>query len=98
MLSLSLSLPNFVPFFPHIDRMDKPLMIAQMQGKYQHIIIKECGHVMHEDNPDKIAETLDRFAKRNMVRIPFCHLLQFSVSTTSYGSQIALGELFVVIC
>lgn len=49
--------------------MDKPLMIAQMQGKYQHIIIKECGHVMHEDNPDKIAETLDRFAKRNMVRI-----------------------------
>ncbi|ANB15266.1 carboxylesterase-mitochondrial 37S ribosomal protein YmS2 [Sugiyamaella lignohabitans] len=47
------------------DRLDKPLMIGQMQGKYQLVVFAESGHFIQEDEPDKTALTLVDFWTRN---------------------------------
>lgn len=47
------------------DRLDKPLMIGQMQGKFQLVVIPEAGHFVHEDVPAKTVEVLVEFWKRN---------------------------------
>lgn len=47
------------------DRLDKPLTIAQMQGKYQLQIFPEAGHFVHEDIPEKVAGVVVDFWKRN---------------------------------
>jgi pimeloyl-ACP methyl ester carboxylesterase len=46
------------------DRLDKPLLIGQMQGKFQLEVINS-GHCVHEDQPDILAECLVGFYKRN---------------------------------
>ncbi|CAK5269955.1 unnamed protein product [Mycena citricolor] len=54
------------------DRLDKPLMIAQMQGKFQMIVAGGgVGHLLHEDNPTHIADILVEFWRRNdTLRLP----------------------------
>ncbi|KAI9851778.1 MAG: Protein phosphatase methylesterase 1 [Thelocarpon superellum] len=47
------------------DRLDKELMIGQMQGKYQLQVFPEAGHFIHEDLPEKTAMVLVDFYKRN---------------------------------
>lgn len=47
------------------DRLDKGLMVGQMQGKYQLIVFQESGHFVQEDAPDKTALSLIDFWKRN---------------------------------
>ncbi|GAA95069.1 uncharacterized protein L969DRAFT_95957 [Mixia osmundae IAM 14324] len=47
------------------DRLDKPLMIAQMQGKYQLVVFQEAGHCLHEDAPERLATTVLDFWRRN---------------------------------
>ena len=47
------------------ERLDKVLMIAQMQGKFQLEIFAESGHMIQEDEPEKTAQVLLSFAKRN---------------------------------
>ncbi|KAG5367183.1 Protein phosphatase methylesterase 1 [Yarrowia sp. B02] len=47
------------------DRLDKDLMVGQMQGKYQLIVFQESGHFVQEDAPDKAALSLIDFWKRN---------------------------------
>ncbi|CAG8579129.1 5447_t:CDS:2 [Paraglomus occultum] len=47
------------------DRLDTPLTIAQMQGKYQLVVMPEVGHQLQEDDPEKTAQTLVDFWKRN---------------------------------
>ena len=49
------------------DRLDTPLTIAQMQGKFQIVLMSECGHLVHEDDPEKFAMVLSRFMKRHFV-------------------------------
>ncbi|RPB19857.1 protein phosphatase methylesterase [Terfezia boudieri ATCC MYA-4762] len=46
------------------DRLDRELMIGQMQGKYQLLVIPEVGHFVHEDAPEKVASSLVEFHKR----------------------------------
>uniref|UniRef100_A0A0G4FBD7 Protein phosphatase methylesterase 1 n=1 Tax=Chromera velia CCMP2878 TaxID=1169474 RepID=A0A0G4FBD7_9ALVE len=46
------------------DRLDKPLMIAQMQGKFQVALVPQSGHVIEEDQPERVAGLLVEFAKR----------------------------------
>ncbi|KAJ1355533.1 Protein phosphatase methylesterase 1 [Parelaphostrongylus tenuis] len=48
-----------------VDRLDKELMIAQMQGKFQNTILPKVGHAVHEDSPDRLADEIARFAIRN---------------------------------
>ena len=47
------------------DRLDKDLMIGQMQGKFQLVVLPEAGHFIQEDVPDRTAELLVEFFRRN---------------------------------
>jgi len=49
------------------ERLDRELMIGQMQGKFQLIIVPGpgVGHMIHEDAPTKVAEILVEFWRRN---------------------------------
>lgn len=47
------------------DRLDKELMIGQMQGKFQLQVFPAAGHFLQEDLPEKTAEAVVEFVKRN---------------------------------
>ncbi|KAL8718521.1 MAG: hypothetical protein Q9225_004351 [Loekoesia sp. 1 TL-2023] len=47
------------------DRLDKELMIGQMQGKYQLQVFPEAGHFIQEDQPEKTAMVIVDFYRRN---------------------------------
>ncbi|KAF2155919.1 protein phosphatase methylesteras-like protein 1 [Myriangium duriaei CBS 260.36] len=47
------------------DRLDKELMVGQMQGKFQLTVIPEAGHFIQEDVPEKMAQLSVEFFKRN---------------------------------
>ncbi|KAF2850765.1 protein phosphatase methylesteras-like protein 1 [Plenodomus tracheiphilus IPT5] len=47
------------------DRLDKELMIGQMQGKFQLQVFPTAGHFLQEDQPEKTAEVVVEFIKRN---------------------------------
>ncbi|MCJ1283786.1 Protein phosphatase methylesterase 1 [Xylographa opegraphella] len=47
------------------DRLDKELMIGQMQGKYQLQVFPDAGHFIQEDLPAKTAGVLVDFWRRN---------------------------------
>lgn len=47
------------------DRLDKELMIGQMQGKFQLTVIPEAGHFVQEDCPEKTADVVAEFWRRN---------------------------------
>lgn len=55
-----------------VDRLDKDLMVGQMQGKFQMQILPLCGHAVHEDSPDDVADALSNF----MVRYKFAEPLE----------------------
>lgn len=50
-----------------VDRLDKPLIIAQMQGKFQYMLIPEAGHSIAEDQPEKTAKCILDFLRRNLL-------------------------------
>ncbi|RUS79278.1 hypothetical protein EGW08_012965, partial [Elysia chlorotica] len=52
------------------DRLDKDLMIGQMQGKFQLNLLPQCGHAVHEDLPGKVADILANFMLRHRVTEP----------------------------
>ncbi|KAF8960062.1 Alpha/Beta hydrolase protein [Flammula alnicola] len=47
------------------DRLDKELMIGQMQGKFQMVVIPDVGHMLQEDDPTRLAEILVEFWRRH---------------------------------
>ncbi|KAF2875023.1 protein phosphatase methylesteras-like protein 1 [Massariosphaeria phaeospora] len=47
------------------DRLDTELMIGQMQGKFQLQVFPAAGHFVQEDQPEKTAEVVAEFVKRN---------------------------------
>jgi len=47
------------------DRLDTDLTIAQMQGKFQMVLLPLAGHVIQEDDPAKTAQALLQFQQRN---------------------------------
>ncbi|XP_061753733.1 protein phosphatase methylesterase 1 isoform X2 [Nerophis ophidion] len=48
-----------------VDRLDKDLTIGQMQGKFQMQVLSQCGHAVHEDAPEKVADALAAFMVRH---------------------------------
>jgi len=48
-----------------VDRLDKELTVGQMQGKFQIQVLPQCGHAVHEDSPDKVADVFAAFLVRN---------------------------------
>ncbi|KAI0305478.1 protein phosphatase methylesterase [Multifurca ochricompacta] len=47
------------------ERLDRELMIGQMQGKFQLVVVPNTGHMLHEDDPLTLAQTLVEFWRRN---------------------------------
>ena len=47
------------------DRLDRELMIGQMQGKFQLVVLPEAGHFIQEDVPERTAELMVEFFRRN---------------------------------
>ncbi|OWT37308.1 protein phosphatase methylesterase 1 [Cryptococcus neoformans] len=47
------------------ERLDRELMVGQMQGKFQLEVMSDVGHYLHEDNPAGLAATLITFWRRN---------------------------------
>jgi len=47
------------------DRLDRELMVGQMQGKFQLTVIPEAGHFVHEDVPERMAQLSAEFFRRN---------------------------------
>ena len=44
-----------------LDRLDTPLTIAHMQGKFQYKNVPNSGHVIHEENPHVFFDLLMNF-------------------------------------
>eukprot|EP00188_Purpureofilum_apyrenoidigerum_P006305 Plantae.Rhodophyta-Purpureofilum_apyrenoidigerum.ctg9537.p1 GENE.Plantae.Rhodophyta-Purpureofilum_apyrenoidigerum.ctg9537~~Plantae.Rhodophyta-Purpureofilum_apyrenoidigerum.ctg9537.p1 ORF type:complete len:357 (+),score=57.87 Plantae.Rhodophyta-Purpureofilum_apyrenoidigerum.ctg9537:137-1207(+) len=47
-----------------VDRLDKSLTIAHMQGKFQNVLLPSAGHSVHEDEPERLAAVLRDFFRR----------------------------------
>lgn len=60
---LSLIIPKLL-ILAGMDRLDTPLVIGQMQGKFQLEILTACGHQLHEEAPVDVASKLIKFANR----------------------------------
>ncbi|PIA17260.1 protein phosphatase methylesterase [Coemansia reversa NRRL 1564] len=57
------------------DRLDKELLIAQMQGKFQLELLPAAGHTIQEDLPQRVADLIVSFWKRNQrLNIPALRL------------------------
>ncbi|KAL0275892.1 UNVERIFIED_CONTAM: hypothetical protein PYX00_003613 [Menopon gallinae] len=63
---LNCSVPKLL-LLAGIDTLDRELTVGQMQGKFQMQVLPQCGHAVHEDKPEKVAEVLASF----MVRFKF---------------------------
>ena len=46
-----------------IERMDKDLTIAQMQGKYKLSIMRIVGHIIIEDKPNETMKFIKDFIR-----------------------------------
>lgn len=71
-LFLSVPCPKLL-LLAGVDRLDKDLTIGQMQGKFQMQVLPQCGHAVHEDVPDKVAEAVATFLVRNKYAEPTSH-------------------------
>ena len=71
------------------DRMDKELTIAQMQGKFKLVVVDQVGHVIHEDQPKKVAQVFHDFLAQ--FRIPPCYNQQMVITSVS-GKQVVIGH------
>jgi protein phosphatase methylesterase 1 len=60
---LAVSVPK-VLILAGAERLDVELMRAQMEGKFQLVLLQGVGHAVQEDAPDRTAEALLTFAKR----------------------------------
>uniref|UniRef100_A0A5S6QL61 Protein phosphatase methylesterase 1 n=1 Tax=Trichuris muris TaxID=70415 RepID=A0A5S6QL61_TRIMR len=60
---LSAAVPKLL-ILADVDRLDVTLTRAQMQGKFQVVLLPRTGHCVHEDSPDKVAETIGHFLLR----------------------------------
>ncbi|XP_061107423.1 protein phosphatase methylesterase 1-like [Conger conger] len=63
-LFLSCNIPKLL-LLAGIDRLDRDLTIGQMQGKFMMQVLPPCGHAVHEDMPDKVADALASFMIRH---------------------------------
>nr|XP_010930499.1 protein phosphatase methylesterase 1 isoform X2 [Elaeis guineensis] len=49
------------------DRLDRPLTIGQMQGKFQMVVVRHTGHAIQEDVPEEFASLILNFISRNRI-------------------------------
>uniref|UniRef100_A0A8D3DR99 Protein phosphatase methylesterase 1 n=1 Tax=Scophthalmus maximus TaxID=52904 RepID=A0A8D3DR99_SCOMX len=63
-LFLACNMPKLL-LLAGIDRLDRDLTIAQMQGKFMMQVLPPCGHAVQEDKPEKVAEAVAAFLLRH---------------------------------
>ena len=68
--------------------MDKDLTVAHMMGKYKMVVVDNCGHVIQEDQPVKVAEAFIEFLAT--FKIPVNHSEQQYVTSVS-GKKVLIG-------
>ncbi|XP_006815441.1 protein phosphatase methylesterase 1-like, partial [Saccoglossus kowalevskii] len=68
-LFLSCDVPKIL-VLAGVNRLDRELTIGQMQGKFQMQVLPQCGHSVHEDAPEKVAEVLASFMVRHKFAEP----------------------------
>lgn len=66
---LSLPCPKLL-LLASIDGLDRTLTVGQMQGKFQMQVLARCGHAVHEDRPNEVAEVIGSFMVRNKIAEP----------------------------
>ncbi|GJP46038.1 hypothetical protein CLOM_g5379 [Closterium sp. NIES-68] len=49
------------------DRLDKPLTIAQMQGRFQMLVVRHSGHAIQEDETLDFSSSVLHFIARNRI-------------------------------
>ncbi|CAI5986052.1 unnamed protein product [Closterium sp. NIES-64] len=49
------------------DRLDKPLTIAQMQGRFQMLLVRHSGHAIQEDESLEFSSSVLHFIARNRI-------------------------------
>ncbi|KYN07465.1 PREDICTED: protein phosphatase methylesterase 1 [Cyphomyrmex costatus] len=69
MAFLNVSAPKML-LLAGVDRLDRELTVGQMQGKFQMQVLPACGHAVHEDVPDKVAEAIATFMVRHKFAEP----------------------------
>ena len=69
--------------------MDKELTIAQMQGKFKLVVLDNVGHVIHEDQPRKVAEVFHQFL--DQFKIPTKYAEQLVVTSVS-GKKVVISH------
>lgn len=87
LMFLGLSVPKLL-LLAGVDRLDKDLTVGQMQGKFQMQVLPQCGHAVHEDSPDEVAEALATFVIRHKFTEPVDGGLY--QSTPSFMSQLRM--------
>ncbi|GJQ14163.1 hypothetical protein GpartN1_g5954.t1 [Galdieria partita] len=65
-LFLEVSVPKLL-ILAGQDRLDKPLTIAQMQGRFQLSVVRDSGHNLHEDQPEATAQIFVEFLRRHTI-------------------------------
>ncbi|KAK4530032.1 hypothetical protein CCYA_CCYA03G0889 [Cyanidiococcus yangmingshanensis] len=60
---ISVPAPKVLVLAGH-DHLDRELMVAQMQGRFQVVILPQAGHSVHEDLPEEVANTVAEFLRR----------------------------------
>lgn len=65
---LDLRMPGKLILVAHIDRLDTPLTLGHMQGKFQLVVVQassiEASHFVHESKPMAVANRLFSFVNR----------------------------------
>lgn len=48
------------------DYMDREMIVAQMQGKFQLAVVRESGHAIQEDQPEELAEIVNVMIQKHL--------------------------------
>lgn len=65
-LFLSTQCPKLL-LLANIHGLDTALTVGQMQGKFQMQVLPRCGHAIHEDLPDRVADIIATFLVRQKI-------------------------------
>jgi protein phosphatase methylesterase 1 len=53
----------------HVDSMDSDLIRAEMEGKYQNVIVQDAGHAIHENDAEAVTNVIKSIYQRFEVLI-----------------------------
>jgi protein phosphatase methylesterase 1 len=53
----------------HVDSMDSELIRAEMEGKYQNVIVQDAGHAIHENDAEAVTNVIQSIYQRFEVLI-----------------------------